>query len=58
MAVCVGCTTGMETGQGLSVINFPDSRTQSVKVTDWPVNFTGLLGPLADTGQPKLPTVL
>ena len=26
----------------LSVTNFPDSRTQSVKVTDWPVNFTGL----------------
>ena len=26
----------------LSVTNFPNSRTQSVKVTDRPVNFTGL----------------
>ena len=33
---------------GLSVTNFPDSRTQSVKVTDWPVNFTGLSGPVTD----------
>ena len=30
------------------VINFPDSRTQSVKVTDWPVNFTGLLGTVTE----------
>ena len=33
---------------GLSVINFPDSRTQSVKVTNWPVNFTGLSGTPTD----------
>ena len=33
---------------GLSIINFPNSRTQSVKVTDWPVNFTGLSGTLTD----------
>ena len=32
----------------LSVTNFPDSRTQSVKVTDRPVNFTGLLGTATD----------
>ena len=34
--------------KGLSVTNFPDSRTQSVKVNDWPVNFTGLSGTLTD----------
>ena len=28
--------------------NFPDSRTQSVKVTNQPVNFTGLSGTLTD----------
>ena len=28
----------------LSVKIFPDSRTQSVEVTNWPVNFTVLLG--------------
>ena len=33
---------------GLSVTNFPDSRTQSVKVTDRPVNFIGLSGTLTD----------
>ena len=33
---------------GLSVTIFPDSRTQLVKVTDWPVNFTGLSGTLTD----------
>ena len=33
---------------GLSVTNFPGSRTRSVKVTDWPVNFTGLSGTLTD----------
>ena len=33
---------------GLSVTYFPDSRTQSVKVTDWPVNFTGLSGTRTD----------
>ena len=27
---------------------FPDSRIQSVKVTDWPVNFTGLSGTVTD----------
>ena len=27
---------------------FPDSRTQSVKVTDWPGNFTGLSRTLTD----------
>ena len=32
----------------LSVTNFPNSRTQLVKVTDWPVNFTGLSGTLTD----------
>ena len=32
----------------LSVTNFRDSRTQSVKVTDWPVNFTGLSGTVTD----------
>ena len=34
--------------KGLSVTNFPDSRTQSVKVTDWPGNFTGLSGTVTD----------
>ena len=29
---------------GLSVTIFPNSRTQSIKVTEWPVNFTDLLG--------------
>ena len=33
---------------GLPVTIFPDSRTQSVKVTDWPVNFTGLSGTVID----------
>ena len=33
---------------GLSVTNFPDSRIQSVKVTNWPVNFTGLSGTVTD----------
>ena len=33
---------------GLSVTNFPDSATQSVKVTNWPVNFTGLSGTVTD----------
>ena len=33
---------------GLLVTIFPVSRIQSVKVTDWPVNFTGLLGTLTD----------
>ena len=33
---------------GLLVTNFPDSRAQSVKVTDRPVNFTGLSGTVTD----------
>ena len=33
---------------GLSATIFPDSRTQSVKVTNWPVNFTGLSGTVTD----------
>ena len=33
---------------GLSVTNFPDSRTRSVKVTDWPVKFTDLTGTVTD----------
>ena len=33
---------------GLSVTNFPDSRTQSVTITNWPVNFTGLSGTVTD----------
>ena len=32
----------------LSVTNFSNSRTQSVKVTDWPVNFTGLSGTVTE----------
>ena len=32
----------------LSVTNFPDSRTQSVKVADWPVSCTGLLETVTD----------
>ena len=32
----------------LSVTIFPNSRTQLVKVTDWPVNFTGLSARLTD----------
>ena len=41
----------------LSVTNIPDSTTQSVKVTDWPGKFIGLLGTL--TNRPaKVTTVL
>ena len=34
--------------EGVLVPNIPDSRTQSVKVTDWPGKFTGLSGSLTD----------
>ena len=35
-------------GMGLSVIKIPDSRTHTLKVSDWPGKLTGLSGTFTD----------